>query len=332
MDLFAFIRLAGGLALFLYGMSVLGGSLEGLSGGLLERVLGRLTKSPFRGVLLGAAVTAMIQSSSAATVMAVSLVDAGVLGLRQAIGVIMGANIGTTVTAHLLRLGGGGEGFSGFLSPGSLASLSAVAGILLFSLGKRERTRQAGQMLLGLGVLFTGMLQMEAAVYPLRELPAFRRLFRQAEAPLLGVLAGAAVTGVIQSSSASVGILQALSATGGVTWGAAVPLILGQNIGTCVTPILASAGGSKGAKRAACVHLLLNLLGSGIFLAGLVLLRRVTGPAPWEQPIGKGGIAWFHTFFNIAVTVIFFPLIGWLEKTACLLIPESLFKVSRHTA
>lgn len=322
LDLFGFIRLFGGLALFLYGMSAMGGSLERLSGGLLERMLGRLTGSPLKSVALGAGVTALLQSSSASTVMVVGLVNAGAMGLRQAIGFIMGANIGTTVTAHLLRLGGGEGGLLGLFAPSTLASLAAVFGILLFSLGRGPRLRETGQLLLGLGVLFTGMLQMEAAVLPLRELPAFLRLFRSASDPLLGVLAGAGVTAVIQSSSASVGILQALSSTGAVTWGAAVPLILGQNIGTCVTPILASVGASRGAKRAACVHLTLNLLGTGVFLAGLFLLRGIARLPLWERPIDKGGIAGFHTLFNVAVTALFLPFTGGLEKLACLLVPD----------
>lgn len=310
MDLYAFLSLFGGLALFLYGMSLLGGSLEAVSRGWLPGALECLAGSPLRGALLGAGVTAAIQSSSAATVLVVGLVDAGAMSLRQAIGVILGANVGTTATAHLLALGGG----SRLLFPQSLAPALAAAGGLLLLLGRKDRAKQAGQLLLGLAILFTGMLQMEAAVAPLRDHPAFPRLFRTISDPLLGVLAGAGVTAVIQSSSASVGILQALSSTGAVTWGAAAPVILGQNIGTCVTPLLASAGASANAKRAAAAHLLINLGGTGVFLAGLYLLRGIGGAALWDRPVDKAGIAWFHTVFNLAAAGMFLPLTGRLER------------------
>ncbi len=313
MDLSGFLGLFGGVALFLYGMSLLGGSLAGVSRDWLPGLLNRLAGSPLRGILLGAAVTAAIQSSSAATVIVVGLVDARVMSLRQAIGVILGANLGTTVTAHLLCLGGG-PGLFRFLSPQVLAPAAAVLGILLFLLANGDRLRETGQLFLGFGILFTGMLQMEAAVAPLRSNPAFPRLFQTMSDPLLGLLAGAGVTAVIQSSSASVGILQALSSTGAVTWGAAMPIILGQNVGTCVTPLLAGVGASVNAKRAALAHLLLNLAGSGVFLAGLYLLRGLGAPAFWGEAVGKEGVAWFHTAFNLAVVGMFLPLTGALER------------------
>ena len=323
MDFFGFISLFGGLALFLYGMSVLGGSLEKASEGRLERILERLTGSVIKGVLLGAVVTAAIQSSSAATVIVVGLVNARVMKLRQAIGVIMGANIGTTITGHILRLSGGDGGFLlRLISPSTLAPAMAIAGILLFMLAKGDRLREVGQMLLGFGVLFTGMFQMEAAVEPLRELPAFLQLFQAMTNPVLGVLVGAGVTAVIQSSSASVGILQALSPTGAITWAAAVPIILGQNIGTCVTPMLASVGASKSAKRAALIHLTLNLLGTGVFLCGIYGAQRFIGLPFWGDVIDKGGIANFHTIFNVAVTVLFLPFVGLLERCVYLLVPQ----------
>ena len=323
MDFFGFISLFGGLALFLYGMSVLGGSLEKASEGRLEKILERLTGSVLKGVLLGAVVTAAIQSSSAATVIVVGLVNARVMKLRQAIGVIMGANIGTTVTAHILRLSGGEGGFLlRLISPTTLAPSMAIAGILLFMLAKGDRLREVGQMLLGFGVLFAGMFQMEAAVRPLRELPAFAQLFQAMTNPILGVLVGAGVTAIIQSSSASVGILQALSSTGAITWAAAVPIILGQNIGTCVTPMLASVGASKNAKRAAFVHLSLNLLGTGVFLCGIYGVQHLIGLPFWGDVIDKGGIANFHTFFNVAVTVLFLPFVGLLERCVYLLVPQ----------
>ena len=324
MDLFGFIALFGGLALFLYGMSVLGGSLEKASQGRLEKVLERLTDSPLKGVLLGAAVTAAIQSSSATTVIIVGLVNARVMKLRQAIGVIMGANIGTTVTAHILRLSSveGDNFLLRLISPDTLAPLMAIAGILLSFAAKKERPKEVGQMLLGFGILFTGMFQMEAAVEPLRELPAFARMFQTMTNPIIGVLVGAGVTAVIQSSSASVGILQALSSTGAVTWGAAVPIILGQNIGTCITPILASVGASKNAKRSAFVHLSLNLMGTAIFLAGTYAAQSLGLLPFWGDAIDKGGIANFHTLFNVAITIIFLPFTGFLERCAYFFVPR----------
>lgn len=323
MDIFAFIALFGGLALFLYGVSMMGGSLERAALGRMRKMLGRLTGTPFRGVLLGAAVTAAVQSSSAATVMVAGLVGAGAVTLRQAVGVIMGANIGTTVTAHLLCLGGSGD----FLllrvfSPATLAPLAVFVGTVLFLTAKKDRPRVAGQFVLGFGILFTGMLQMEAAVAPLRGSPAFLRLIKTADDPLLGVLAGAGVTAVIQSSSASVGILQAVASTGAVSWAAAVPILLGQNIGTCVTPILAGIGGNRGAKQAALVHLLLNLLGTAVFLVLIYGTERHFHWPFWEEAVGKGDIAWFHTFFNVAVTVMFLPFAGTLERAVSRLIPD----------
>ena len=324
MDIFAAIALFGGLALFLYGMSVLGGSLEKASQGRLETVLERLTDSPLKGVILGTAVTAAIQSSSATTVIIVGLVNARVMKLRQAIGVIMGANIGTTVTAHILRLSSveGDNFLLRLISPDTLAPLMAIAGILLYFAAKKERPKEVGQMLLGFGILFTGMFQMEAAVEPLRELPAFARMFQTMTNPIIGVLVGAGVTAVIQSSSASVGILQALAPTGAVTWGAAVPIILGQNIGTCITPILASVGASKNAKRSAFVHLSLNLMGTAIFLAGTYAAQSLGLLPFWGDAIDKGGIANFHTFFNVAITIIFLPFTGFLERCAYFFVPR----------
>jgi phosphate:Na+ symporter len=324
LDLFGFISLFGGLALFLYGMSVLGGSLEKASEGRLEKVLEKLTDNPVKGVLLGAGVTAAIQSSSATTVIIVGLVNARVMKLRQAIGVIMGANIGTTITAHILRLTSveGDNFFLRLISPDTLAPVMAIAGILLFFAAKGDRAKEVGQMLLGFGILFTGMFQMEAAVEPLRELPAFARLFQTMTNPIVGVLVGAGVTAVIQSSSASVGILQALSSTGAITWSAAVPIILGQNIGTCITPILASVGASKNAKRSAFVHLSLNLAGTAIFLVGTYAVQSLVGIPFWGEAIDKGGIANFHTIFNVTITVIFLPFIGFLERCAYFFVPK----------
>lgn len=324
MELFSFLALFGGLALFLYGVSLMGGGLEYAALGRLRSLLGRLTGSTLRGVLLGALATAAVQSSSAVTVIVVGLAGAGAVSLRQAVGVVMGANIGTTVTAHLLRLGGttGAGPFLRLLSPAALAPAAVILGTALCLGAKKSRPRLLGQLVLGFGLLFTGMLQMESAVAPLREDPAFLRLFCTVEDPLLGVLAGAGATALIQSSSASVGILQAVSSSGAVSWAAAVPILLGQNIGTCVTPILAAVGGSRPAKQAAAVHLLFNLLGTAIFLA-LIYGTGWASRAPfWREAVSKGDIARFHTFFNVAVTAILLPFAGAIERAVRRAIPE----------
>ena len=324
LNIFGFFSLFGGLALFLYGMSVLGGSLEKVSGGRLEHILEKLTDNLIKGVLLGLLVTAAIQSSSATTVIVVGLVNARLLKLRPAIGIIMGANIGTTITAHILRLSGMSSDnlMMNLLRPSSLACIFAVAGILVFFLGQKDRIKNVGLMLLGFGILFTGMLQMESAVAPLREVPAFARLFQSMTNPLLGVSVGAAVTAIVQSSSASVGILQALSTTGDITCAAAFPLIMGQNIGTCITSLLASVGTSKAAKRAAVVHLSFNIIGTILFLIVTYGVQSLIGIPFWNDPIDKGGIANFHTVFNLTVTLILMPFAGALERLAYAVIPR----------
>lgn len=324
MDLFGVIKLFGGLALFLYGMSMLGGSLEKLSGGRLEHTLEKMTSNIFSGVAFGALVTAAIQSSSATTVIVVGLVNARVLKLRNAIGVIMGANIGTTVTAHILRLGdiSGDNLLLQILKPTTLAPLAAVIGILLYMASKRDKKRNTGLILLGFSILFTGMFSMEAALTPLRDEPWFTTLFATFKNPILGVLVGALVTAAIQSSSASVGILQALSSTGFITYSMAFPIIMGQNIGTCITPILASIGASKNAKRAASVHVTFNILGTIIFLIGCYTIQGTVGFSFWDTPIDKGGIANFHTIFNVVATLMFIPFSGFLEKVACTLVKD----------
>ena len=321
MDIFMLVKLFGGLALFLYGMHVLSNGLEKLSGGRLEQILERFTNNIFKGVALGALVTAAIQSSSATTVIVVGLVNAKILKLRQAIGIIMGANIGTTITAHILRLTQMETSnlFLQILKPTALAPLMATVGIILFMVAKKSFRRDLGQMLVGFGILFSGMFQMEAAVLPLRDLPEFYDLFARMQNPLLGVLVGAVVTGVIQSSAASIGILQALSATGAITFSAAFPIIMGQNIGTCVTPIMASIGASRNAKRSAAIHLSFNILGTVIFLIATYAIQYAVGFSFWNDPISSGGIANFHTVFNIVVTLLFIPFAGLLEKLVCTL-------------
>lgn len=318
MDFFGVVSLLGGLAFFLYGMSMLGSGLEKLSGGRLETTLEKMTGNVFSSVLLGAAVTAAVQSSSATTVIVVGLVNARVLKLRQAIGIIMGANIGTTATAHILRLSGieSSNFWLRLLKPSTLAPMVAIIGIILFMAPKKNRRRDIGVIMIGFGLLFSGMLTMEATVKPLKDLPQFSELFSSFSNPILGVIVGAVVTAIIQSSSASVGILQALSSTGNITCSSAFPIILGQNIGTCITSILASIGTSKNAKRAASVHLMFNVIGTVIFLTVLYLYQTLVGFPFWNDAIDTNGIAYFHTVFNLTVTVLLIPFTGLLEKLA----------------
>lgn len=314
------ISLAGGLALFLYGMNMLGQGLEKVSSGRMEKILESLTSNIFKSVLLGAVVTAAVQSSSATTVIVVGLVNAGILKLSSAVGVIMGANIGTTITGQLLRLGDLEDSagvFLRFLKPTTLAPAIAIAGILIFMISKRDKFKNIGEILLGFGILFNGMFAMEAAVRPLSELEAFRRVFETLQNPILGVIAGAAVTALIQSSSASVGILQAISSTGVLTFSSAFPIIMGQNIGTCITPILSSIGANKNAKRAAMIHLYFNVIGTLLFLIGVYAIQYTVGFSFWDSSIDRGGIANFHTLFNIVVTACLIPFAKGLEKLAC---------------
>lgn len=332
MDFFDVVNLLGGLALFLYGMSTLGAGLEKLSGGRLESVLEKMTDTVIKGVLLGAAVTAAVQSSSATTVIVVGLVNAGLLKLRQAIGVIMGANIGTTITAHILRLTDiqSDHFLLNLLKPSNLSPIIALAGILLFMASKKRVHKELGQILLGFSVLFTGMFAMEGAVHGLREMPQMAAVFAQLSNPFLGVLAGAVVTAILQSSSASVGILQALSSAGLITCGTAFPIIMGQNIGTTITPIMASIGAGRSAKRTALIHLIFNILGTMIFLIVTYAIHYTVGFSFWNAPIGKGGIADFHTLFNVIVTLIFLPLAGVLERIVTFMVKPSEQEIRRQ--
>ena len=279
MDIFGVLTLVGGLALFLFGMSVMGSGLEKLSGGRLERLLERLTSNPLKAVLLGAGVTAVIQSSSATTVMVVGFVNSGIMKLSQAIGIIMGANVGTTATSWILSLTGieGESVWIRLLKPSSFSPVLAAVGIILYLSGKQGRKRDLGEIFLGFSVLMFGMETMSGAVKPLADVPEFTGILTMFQNPLLGVFVGAVLTAVIQSSSASVGILQALSVTGAFTYGSVIPIIMGQNIGTCVTAMLSAIGTSKSAKRAAFVHLYFNLIGSAVFMALYFGLDAVIG-------------------------------------------------------
>ena len=324
MSIFNVISLSGGIALFLYGMTIMGSGLEKLAGGKMEGILQKLTSSTVRAVLLGAVITGIIQSSAGTTVIVIGLVNSGIMQLSQALGVIMGANIGTTVTGQLIRLSDitGGSMLMELCKPDTFAPLVAFIGAILFVFFKAPKKRNIGQIMVGFGLLFTGMGIMTTSVEPLRESALFIKLFTSLQNPVLGVLAGILVTVAIQSSSASVGILQALSSTGLVTWGSAIPIILGQNIGTCSTPLMASVGASKAAKRSAVVHLYFNVIGTLAFMGVIYGLKAIFNFSWWNETMNMGDIANFHTLFNVVVTVAFIPFTKLLAKLAELTIPE----------
>lgn len=324
MDIFGILSLIGGLALFLYGMNVMGGGLEKVSGGRLEQILEKLTSNPIKAVLLGAGVTAVIQSSSATTVMVVGFVNSGIMKLSQAIGLIMGANVGTTITAWMLSLTGieSSSIFLQMLKPSSFSPILALIGILLFLGGKNSRKKDIGEILLGFATLMFGMEAMSAAVSPLADSPAFTNILTLFNNPLFGILAGAVLTGIIQSSSASVGILQALSMTGGFTYGSVIPIIMGQNIGTCVTAIISSIGASKNAKRTALVHLYFNIIGTALFMIVFYSINAFVHFDFLGDAATPAGIAVVHSIFNIAATLVLLPFAKVLEKLAYMSIKE----------
>ena len=324
MSIFNIFVLLGGLAMFLYGMDVMGKNLEQTAGGKLQVILSKMTSSPLRGFLLGLAVTAVIQSSSATTVMVVGFVNSGLMDLYQSVGVIMGANVGTTVTSWLLSLTGlQGESFIiQMLSPDAWAPLLGFTGILLFMFGK-ERQKGIGQIFLGFAILMTGMDLMSSATAPLADVPWFGDLFLAFTNPVLGVLVGALLTAIIQSSSASVGILQALSiSTGAVSIAAAMPIIMGQNIGTCVTALISSAGANKNARRTAMIHLYFNIIGTTVFLCGFYALNAVFQFSFYHDQANAFNIAIIHTVFNLTTTAILLPFNKLLVKLAILTVPD----------
>ena len=325
MTIFDVLTLIGGLCLFLFGMNVMGDALERRAGGSLKKLLAKLTQNKIAGFLTGLGVTAVIQSSSATTVMVVGFVNSGIMSLKQSIGVIMGANIGTTVTAWILSLGGisSDNMFIQLLKPTSFTPLLALIGTVLLMFGKSSKKKDTGTILLGFATLMFGMDTMSSAVSGLADVPAFQNLFIMFKNPILGVLAGAILTAIIQSSSASVGILQALSATGQVSYGAAVPIIMGQNIGTCVTALLSSFGTNKNAKRAAIVHLSFNVIGTIIWLSVFSLISAILKPALLDASASYLGIAIAHSLFNIACTALLLPMSSLLEKLAIKLVPDT---------
>lgn len=325
MDIFAILTMVSGLALFLYGMHMMGNGLESASGGKLESILARMTSKKIFAILLGAGVTGVIQSSSATTVMVVGFVNSGIMKLKQAIGIIMGANIGTTVTAWILSLSGieGDNLIVKLLKPTSFSPLLAAIGVALLMFSKSEKKKNIGTILVGFAILMFGMDTMSGAVKPLAEVPEFTSILTMFSNPILGVIAGALLTAVIQSSSASVGILQALCMTGAISFGSAIPIIMGQNIGTCITALLSCIGAKRSAKRAAIVHLYFNLIGTVIFLAVFYCLNAFMHFEFLNDAAGPAGIAVVHSLFNIGATLLFAPFTNLFEKLALKTIKET---------
>ena len=335
MDIFGVLTMLGGLALFLFGMDVMGDGLEKASGGRLEKILEKLTANKLMAVLLGAGVTAVIQSSSATTVMVVGFVNSGIMKLEQAVGIIMGANVGTTMTSWLLSLTGleGGSFIIKMLKPSSFAPILAVIGIIFtMFLKKNEQKKNLGAVLLGFMVLMTGMDMMSGAVKPLANVPEFTALFTMFSNPILGLLVGALVTAIIQSSSASVGILQALSATGAITFGSALPIIMGQNIGTCATALISGLGASKNARRTSLVHLYFNVIGTVVFLIVFYAVNSFVQFEFMNGPANAFNIAIIHTIFNLFATVILLPFSNLLVKMACATIKDDPIAEAEPTA
>jgi phosphate:Na+ symporter len=337
MNIFDVLTMIGGLCLFLFGMNIMGQALERRAGNSLRNILRKLTSSRSAGLLTGLAVTAVIQSSSATTVMVVGFVNSGLMSLKQSISVIMGANIGTTVTAWILSLGGidSGNMFVQLLKPTSFTPVLALIGVIFYMFCKSDKKKDTGLILLGFATLMFGMDTMSGAVSGLKNVPQFRDLFLMFQNPILGMLAGAVLTGIIQSSSASVGILQALAATGQVTYGAAIPIIMGQNIGTCVTALMSSVGTNRNAKRAAMVHLLFNVIGTAVWLTVFSVVQVVFKPALFDQAASYMGIAIAHSVFNVACTALLAPHPDLLEKLVNRLVrdtkkPDEIAELDEH--
>ena len=324
MDIFNVLTMIGGLSLFLFGMNLMGQALERRAGDKLRSLLDRMTSGVFAGFLTGLCITAIIQSSSATTVMVVGFVNSGLMTLRQAINVIMGANVGTTVTAWLLSLSGidSGNVWVQLLKPSSFTPILALIGIINYMFCRSSKKKDTGMILLGFATLMFGMETMSGAVAGLKDVPAFTNLFIAFKNPILGVLAGAILTAVIQSSSASVGILQALAVTGSVSYAAAIPIIMGQNIGTTVTAMISSIGTNKNAKRAAVVHLLFNVIGVVVLLTLFCIVRAAFAPALLNESATMYGIAVAHSAFNLLCTAILLPPGSLLEKLACRIVPD----------
>ena len=325
MDIFDFLTMVGGLALFLYGMRVLGDGLKKASGGKMEHILEKLTSNKLMAVLLGAGVTAVIQSSSATTVMVVGFVNSGIMKLTQAVGVILGANVGTTVTAWILSLTevNGTSFFLQLLKPTSFSPVLAIVGVILISMGKKNRQKDIGTIMVGFAVLMSGMNTMSSAVTPLASEPGFIKFLLAFSNPVLGMLVGLVLTAVIQSSSASIGILQALSVTGAVSYSTAIPIILGANIGACATSLISSVGANRNGRRAALIHLYFNLIKTITFMLVFYTINAVVDFVFMGQPASALGIAVIHTAFNVVSVILIFPVSAVLEKLVILTIPIS---------
>ena len=326
MDFFDLLTMIGGLALFLYGMQLMGDGLKKTSGGKMEYILETLTSNKLKAILLGAGVTAVIQSSSATTVMVVGFVNSGIMKLTQAIGIIMGANIGTTATSWILSLAGleGSNFFVRLLKPSSFSPVLAIIGIAFLMFAKSEKKKDVSYIMIGFAILMFGMESMSGAVEGLRDVPEFTNILLMFSNPILGMIAGAVLTAIIQSSSASVGILQALCITGAVPFSTALPIIMGQNIGTCVTALLSAVGASKNAKRAAFVHFYFNLLGTVIFMVVFYAIHAFVAFPFMAEAADAVGIAMIHTGFNVFATIVMLPLSKVLEKLACLTIRDEV--------
>ena len=324
MDIFSIVTLIGGLAFFLYGMNEMSNGLKKLAGGRLEKTLRKMTATPMMGLVLGAGITIAIQSSSAMTVMLVGLVNSGILQLSQTVGVIMGSNIGTTLTAWILSLSGiqSDNILIKFLKPSNFAPIFALIGIILIMVAKRNRNKDIGNILVGFAILMFGMNLMSGAVEPLADMPQFQSMLTAFKNPVVGVLVGAAFTGIIQSSAASVGILQALSLTGGITFGMAIPIIMGQNIGTCVTAVISSIGVNKNAKRVSVIHMSFNLIGTAVCMILFYGIGAIVNMPFMESAVSPFGIAISHSIFNVFTTVILLPFSKHLVKIAEKVIPN----------
>ena len=325
MDIFNIFTLLGGLAFFLYGMTIMSGGLEKVAGGKMERLLREMTSNPIKAMGLGAIITILVQSSSAVTVMLVGLVNSGIMNLNQAIGVIMGSNVGTTVTAWILSLSGleSDNFFVQLLKPESFSPLLALAGVIMIMGAKKSKPKNIGSILIGFAILMFGMELMKNAMSPLADMPEFAQVLTAFSNPLFGVLIGTIVTAVIQSSAASVGILQALSLTGGVSYAMAFPIIMGQNIGTCVTAVISAIGVNTNAKRVAAAHIAFNVIGTVIFLTIYEIINSIWHLPFFEKAINPLGVAIVHSVFNIATTIMLFPFIKLLERIAIFAVPEN---------
>lgn len=325
MDIFSIFTLCGGLAFFLYGITIMSSGLEKIAGGRLEKILRQMTANRFKALVFGAAVTAAVQSSSAVTVMLVGLVNSGIMKLVQAIGVIMGSNVGTTITAWILSLSGieSTNFFIRLLKPESFSPLLALVGIIMIMVAKSNKRKNVGSVFIGFAILMFGMEVMSEAMSPLADIPEFQQVLTMFNNPVFGVIIGAFVTAVIQSSAASIGILQALSMVGGMTYGMAIPIVMGQNIGTCISAVLSCLSGvSTAAKRVAAVHVIFNIAGTVILLTGYLVANSIFKFTINNTNISPFGIAVVHSIFNIAATLILFPFVKWLEKLAILFVPE----------